>query len=277
MTVVQEEYEAIAVKDTTETQPLISFYTAYPDSLPPMAADRSALGSIPSQAYQYCEAVTTASAFGWYAFPAAPCTLIFDGVDVYLLEDGEKRKFSALQLDGMDQWWNKHCPADLHDMAPPFITNLGIPGYVQIWSGLLIESRKNWSTLIRPIANAPISNQFFCFEGIVETDSYSPAPLFVNLKLQVTHTPIEFSHLEPLFQIQPIHRNCYSKKSLNNFVRTKISNREEMTASHWQRYANTVRHIDPRDGDHKTGQYAIGARKRSKRNDGDERAECPYL
>ncbi len=276
MGVIQEEYELSAAMDPAVHQPLISFYTVYPNSVPPMAADRSALGSIPSQAYQYCEAVTTASAFGWYAFPASSFTLSFDGVDVYLLEDQQKRKFSALQLDGMDEWWNAHCPEHLKDMAPPFITNLGIPGYVQVWSGLLIETRRNWSTLIRPIANTPMSNQYFCFEGIVETDSYSPAPLFVNLKLQVTDTPIEFSHLEPLFQVQPIHRSCYSKKSLNDFVSTRISSKEYMTDSHWQRYANTVRHIDPRQDDHKTGQYAIDTRKRGKRSN-DNKQGCPYL
>lgn len=264
METIKEQFDT-DVKEQSTHQPIISFYKAYPDSLPPMAADRSALGSIPTQAYQYCEAVTTASAFGWYAFPAASVTLTFDGVDVYLVEEGQRRKFSVLQLDEMDSWWNSHCPSHLQDMAPPFITNLGIPGYVQIWSGLLVETRKSWSTLVRPIANTPISNQFFCFEGMIETDSYSPAPLFINLKIQVTNTPIEFSHLEPLFQIQPIHRSCYSKKSLKDFNCSNIDNHSDMTDLHWHRYSNTVRKVDPRTDDHRTGQYATSTRKRSKR------------
>lgn len=268
-TVKAKKIEPI-VNDSRDN-PLIKFYQAYPDSLLPMRADRTALGTIPAQAYQYCEAVTTASAFGWYAFPASSLTLNFDGVDVYLVDaDGRQSKFSVLQLPGMDDWWNSHCPAHLCDMAPPFITNLGIPGFVQIWSGLLVETRKDWSMLVRPIANAPRSNQFFCFEGIVETDRYSPAPLFINLKLQVTNTPIEFSNMDPLFQIQPIHRNCYSKKNLTNFETTSIAagrgaNNAGMTDLDWQSYSKTVRNIDPRTDDHKTGQYATRTRKRGKR------------
>lgn len=247
--------------DQADNVPVIRFHQMYPDALQPMRADRSALGSLPTQAYQYCEAVTTASAYGWYVFPATSISLQFDGVDIYLNNNGRLEKFSVLQLPDADNWWNTHCPAELADMAPPFLTCLGIPGYVQIWSGLLVETRKNWSVLVRPIANFPGSNQFFCFEGMVETDEYSPAPLFINLKLQVTHTPIEFSCTEPLFQIQPIHRQCYSKNTLNNAMNTHIA-KDGLSDLQWQRYSNTVRHIDPRVDGHTTGSYATKARKR---------------
>jgi hypothetical protein len=230
-----------------------------------MSADRSALGTLPTQAYQYCEAATTAAAFGWYAFPASSICLQFDGVDTYLVQDNCMEKFSVLQLPEMEHWWNIHCPSELIDMAPPFLTNLGIPGYVQIWSGLLVETKKDWSVLVRPIANAPRSNQFFCFEGIVETDQYSPAPLFINLKLQATNTRIEFSGTDPLFQVQPIHRNCYNKKTLNNPLIADTA--DGLSDLQWQRYSNTVRNIDPRVDQHKTGQYATASRKRAKNTD----------
>lgn len=266
---VESETKSPAVQGAAVNKnPLITFYKAYPDSLPAMSADRSALGTIPAQAYQYCEALTTASAFGWYAFPATSVTLYFDGVDTYRLHDGEKTKVVVEQLSGMDQWWNQHCPAHLHDMAPPFLTSLGIPGYIQVWSGLLVQSRRNWSSLIRPIANYAASNQFFCFEGIVETDRYAPAPLFINLKLQVTHTPIELSYSQPLFQIQPIHRDCYSKKNLLQASHQDINQRLAagggMSDANWQGYSNTVRKINPADDMHKTGQYATKTRKRAK-------------
>ena len=244
--------------------PVATFYRAYPETLPPMRADRSALGTLPAQATQYCEAVTTASAFGWYIFPATSFSLHFDGVDVYLVVDGMREKFSVLQLPEVDQWWNTHCPPELTDMAPPFLTDLGIPGYIQIWSGLLVETRKDWSILVRPIANAPRSNQYFCFEGIVETDQYSPAPLFINLKLQVTNTPIEFSCTEPLFQVQPINRACYSKQSLNNPLMKDLSGNDGLSDLQWESYSRTVRNIDPRVDGHTTGQYATRSRKRGK-------------
>ncbi len=248
-----------------QSTPFVTFYQAYPDSLPPMRADRSALGTLPAQATQYCEAVTTASAFGWYVFPASSFSLHFDGVDVYLIDGNTREKFSVLQLPDIEQWWNKHCPRDLMDMAPPFLTYLGIPGYIQIWSGLLVETRKDWSVLVRPIANVPRSNQYFCFEGIVETDEYSPAPLFINLKLQVTNTPIEFSSTEPLFQVQPIKRECYSKHTLNQPSIKEVAGHEGLSDLQWQSYSRTVRHIDPRVDDHKAGRYATESRRRSKR------------
>lgn len=250
-------------------EPLITFYKAYPDSLPAMSADRSALGTIPTQAYQYCEALTTASAFGWYAFPAASVSLYFDGVDIYRIAGNEKIKIATEQLSNMDQWWNPNCPPHLKDMAPPFLTSLGIPGYLQVWSGLLIQSRRNWSTLIRPIANTPKSNQYFCFEGIVETDRYAPAPLFINLKLQTTQTPIVLSASEPLFQVQPIHRECYSKSNHASTTHHNIEMQSNTNAglldSGWEEYSKTIRHIDPAKDMHKTGQYATNARKREKK------------
>ena len=259
------------VKKSQLTEPLVTFYKAYPDSLPAMSADRSALGTIPAQAYQYCEALTTASAFGWYAFPAATITLYFDGTDIYRMEEDSRVRVTTEQLSGMDEWWNNHCPEHLIDKAPPFLTSLGIPGYLQVWSGLLVKSRKNWSTLIRPIANVATSNQYFCFEGIVETDQYCPAPLFVNLKLQATHTPIVLSSTDPLFQVQPIHRECYSianhQTASHHNIATHSGDNAGMSASNWLSYSNTVRDINPATDMHKTGQYATSSRKRKKQKE----------
>lgn len=249
--------------------PLITFFRAYPDALPVMGADRSALGSIPAQAYQYCEALTAASAFGWYAFPAAGLQLWFDGVDTYIAIDEDWQRLTSEQLPGMESWWNKHCPDTLTDMAPPFITSLGMPGFIQVWSGMLVETRNNWSVLVRSIANAQRSNQFFCFEGIVETDRYAPAPLFINLRLQVTNTIIEIPATEPLFQVQPIHRECYSKKNLAAVERWDIgpgiAGNKGMSDLNWEGYRHTVRSADPAEDTHTSGQYATGVRKRASR------------
>lgn len=251
------------------SEPLVKFYKAYPDSLPVMSADRSALGTIPTHAYQYCEAITTASGFGWYAFPAATVTLYFDGSDIYRIEGDCMTRVISEQLTGMDDWWNNHCPQYLENKAPPFLTSLGIPGYLQIWSGQLVESRKNWSTLVRPLANVSTTNQYFCFEGIVESDRYCPSPLFINIKLKATHTPIVISASEPLFQIQPIHRDCYSKKNHLSAAHHSIGDQNErqgMSDQKWAGYAQTIRHVDPSMDSHKTGQYATSTRKRQKQS-----------
>lgn len=264
---VQTKANAVKKLDS----PLITFFRAYPKALPAMCADRSALGTIPAQAYQYCEALTTASAFGWYAFPADDLRLWFDGVDVYRAYDDEWQRLSSDSLPNMDNWWNTQCPPHLRDMAPPFVTYLGIPGYIQIWSGLMIQSRKDWSVLVRPIANAPRSNMHFCFEGIVETDNFAPCPLFINLKLQATNTVIDISAIEPLFQVQPIHRDCYSRSNLAAFEQRELSPHSPsvpgMTDLDWLGYQKTIRNADPSVDMHSTGQYATSTRKRARSAD----------
>ena len=50
--------------------PTIKFHRIYPAAIPPMRADKSALGLMPTMAYRHCEAMRMASSFGWYAFPA---------------------------------------------------------------------------------------------------------------------------------------------------------------------------------------------------------------
>lgn len=248
-------------------EPLITFYRAFPSALPAMRADRSALGTLPAKAYQYCEAVCAASGYGWYAFPAADIQIWFDGVDLHRAVNDSWEKLDIHYLSGADEWWNTHCPDYLDDLEPPFVTSLGVPGFVQIWSGLLVETQPNWSVHVRPIANVEGTRQFFCFEGIVETDVYGPAPLFINLKIQDTREPVLISANEPLFMVQPVHRASYSKKLLGKYTEHDIADKSgerAMTAEKWAGYRNTVRKIDPRLDDHKLGQYASKQRKRTK-------------
>jgi len=215
---------------------------------------------------RYCEAVRTASAFGWYAYPAKSLNLLFDGTDTFVeIETEDDVCWEVLQAEHVsdpDNWWNRHCPKHLIDKAPPFVTTIGMPGYVQIWSGLLIQTKPGWSSLIRPVANTTISGQYFCFEGIVETDHFAPTPLFVNLRLTQTNVPIFFNSLDPLFQVQCVHKSCYSSETLKAF---QIDEPEEMTPEDWDGYLNTVRSIDPTKDEHQTGRYATETRKRSKR------------
>ena len=47
------------------------FYRLMEQTRPPMRADRSAAGTLPTRAYRYCEAVTAAAGYGWWVFPPA--------------------------------------------------------------------------------------------------------------------------------------------------------------------------------------------------------------
>ena len=48
-------------------------------SIAEMRADRAAAGTMPTRAFRYCEAMTSASAFGWYVFPPITFSLMWDG------------------------------------------------------------------------------------------------------------------------------------------------------------------------------------------------------
>ena len=89
----------------------------------------------------------------------------------------------------------------------------------------------------------------------------------INIKLQNTGEAIVFPADEPLFQVQPLHRSCYSRRQLSNFENREVGGDEGMkglSAAQWSGYAKTVRSLDPLAGDHDLGQYARDTRKREK-------------
>src|ERR671934_152775 len=55
--------------ETRQPNPVVTFYGAVPGIRAPIRADASGLGTLPSRGFQYCEALRTASSFGWYVFP----------------------------------------------------------------------------------------------------------------------------------------------------------------------------------------------------------------
>lgn len=244
---------------------VVTFHRVYPDAVPVMRADRSALGTIPAAAHQYCGALCSASAFGWYVFPPTDIRLKWNGVDVFHETDGAWEPLASKHLPGFPGYWNDRCPEELRDMAPPFLSSLFVPGIVQIWSGLLVGTESDWSLLIRPPVNVPHSHLYCSYEGIIETDRYKPAPLFTNIRLLATDVVIEFSRFKPLFQVQPIARRCYTDAIANYECREGLADTDGgMSPRDWDGYRRTIRTSDPADDSHRPGSYAVGARKRSK-------------
>src|SRR4029077_19419016 len=162
----------------------IQFYRIVPEAIPPMPADASALGTLPFAAYQYCEAIRTASSFGWYIFPMDDIHLRWDGAEARYSDGGEWQFLDSLSLagDALERW-NRYAPDNLKDRPPPYLSNLFVPGLVQVWSGLLIGSDANWSIHVRPPANLVQSPTYACYEAIIETDQFRPCPLFIYLRL----------------------------------------------------------------------------------------------
>ena len=242
--------------------PVVTFYTAVPGCRPPMRADPSVLGTLPSRGFQYCEALRAASSFGWYVFPAIDFTLQWDGSQVIWTYCSAKAWYplKSAQFPGYRAVFDQVAPSRLRGFSPPFLSVGLEPGIIQIWSGLMIESAENWSVLVRPPANLPRNLAFDLYEGIVETDRWF-GPLFTNIRLIKTDVPIHFSTEIPLIQVQPLHRSTYHEQVSNEFG--LVANPAEFSDEAWSRYERTI--VKPNlDPQRPVAAYATLVRRRRK-------------
>lgn len=239
---------------------IVNFYCAVPDCRPPMRADPSVLGTLPSRGFQYCEALRAASAFGWYVFPPIDFTLRWDGSQILWTYRGARAWYplTVAQFPGYSRTFDRVAPARLRGCAPPFLTAVPEPGIVQLWTGLFVESAENWSVLIRPPANLPRSLAYDLYEGIIETDRWF-GPLFTNLRLVKTDVPIHFSTEMPLVQVQPLPRDVYAEETGNGF--TVFGDPAGFPEHAWSRYEETI--VKPNlDPARPVAAYATAARRR---------------
>lgn len=253
--------------DPTKRLPAtVTFHSAIPDCRPPMRADPSVLGTLPSRGFQYCEALRAASSFGWYVFPPIDFTLQWDGAEVIWTYRGAKAwyRLTSAQFPGYNTVFDRFAPARLRSFAPPFLTAVPEPGIIQVWTGLFVESQENWSILVRPPANLPRSLAFDLYEGIVETDRWF-GPLFTNIRLVKTDVPIHFSTETPLLQVQPLQRSTYADEVSNGFA--LIRHPQEIPQGAWSRYEKTI--VKPNlDPGRPIAAYATSVRRR-------RRSACP--
>jgi len=239
---------------------IVKFYRLIEQARLPQRADRSAVGTLPTRASRYCDAVTSASAFGWWVFPPMDFSLLWDGHETFWHYDEMEdwRPLTAVQFPGQSARFDAATPKHLNGCSPPFLTVLPEPGLVQIWSGMIARTAPDWSLLIRPLANLPARNDISLFEGIVETDCWF-GPLFMNVRLTRTHAAINFRADHPIAQVQPLPRVAYAEDTLNNAA--YIPNLHSFTDREWEDYNEHI--VRPNDDpDRAPGKYAIAARKR---------------
>jgi hypothetical protein len=251
---------------TLQPSPAVTFYRAIPGCRTPIRADASVLGTLPTRGFQYCEALRSASSFGWYVFPPLEFTMQWDGSQIVWTYRGAKAWYplTSAQFPGFQAVFDRAAPKRLRGFAPPFLTAVPEPGIVQLWTGYFIESAEGWSVLVRPPANLPRSIAFDLYEGIVETDRWF-GPLFTNLRLIKTDVPIHFSTETPLVQVQPLHRSTYAEEVSNAFA--VVEDPRKFAASAWERYERTI--VKPNlDPARPAGAYASSVRRR-------RRAGCP--
>lgn len=252
--------------ETLQPVPAVTFYGAIPGCRAPMRADAAVLGTLPARGFQYCEALRAAASFGWYVFPPINFTLQWDGSQVIWTYRGAKAWYplTSAQFPGYQAVFSRIAPARLRGYAPPFLSAVPEPGVIQVWTGFFIESAENWSVLVRSPANLPRNLAFDQYEGIVETDRWF-GPLFTNLRLVKTDTPIQFSTETPLVQVQPLHRSTYAEETSNNF--RVVADPRRFPDEAWARYEETI--VKPnREPARAIGAYAASVRRR-------RRSGCP--
>jgi hypothetical protein len=242
--------------------PDVTFFRLVPGCRLPQRADRSAAGTMPTRAFRYCEALTAASAFGWYLFPPVNFSLIWDGgSDIIWTYQGADSWFplKVAQFPNFSDHFDRVAPAELKGFSPPFLAAFKEPGVVQIWSGLIARTAPDWSLLVRAPANLARSQGYDHYEGIVETDRWF-GPLFTNIRLTRTNVPVEFDAEFPFVQVQPVHRSVYGPE-LDAFE--VVPGLDRFASRDWDDFRTTVvvPNVDPH---RQRGQYAVAARRQRK-------------
>ena len=244
---------------------VVEFFRFIKDGRAPKRADRSAAGYLPGRGMRYCDALTTATGYGYWLFPPMDYRLLWDGEQVFWSYGPDK---SWLPLSGTDSGaiqfpdyaaaFDAAVPESLIGYSPPFLTALPEAGGVQMWTGLLAKTRPGWSLSVRSPVNLPPPPGLVAWEGIIETDIWF-GPLFTNFRLTKTDAPVHIRSQVPFVQVQPVPQLAYREETLAAFA---CSEPTDLTISDW----NDLSHVlmpDP-DGDHarRQGQYAVMVRKR---------------
>lgn len=249
------------------TEPRATFYRLIDEAVLPRRADRSLEGILPTRATRYCEAVTTASAFGWWLFPPLDFSVLWDGHEIYWHygEEPEWLPLDAAQFPHFARRFNATAPDFAQGCSPPFLTALPEPGTLQMWTGLFARTAPGWSLLLRPPVNLPQPSSYVAYEGIIEADQWF-GPLFVNLRLTKTSAPIRLSRAKPIAQVQPLPREAYAEPILNNTG--TVTRLEDWAAEDWSDFDRDI--IQPNSvPDHMPGRYATAVRRRRK-------SGCPF-
>ncbi len=242
---------------------IVDFVRLIPEARFPKRAERAAAGYIPSRAMRYCDALTTATGFGYWVFPPLDIRLLWDGEQIFWsFGDDESwmplsgTDSGAVQFPGYADYFDETVPEELRGFSPPFLTALPEQGAVQMWTGLLARTREGWSLSVRPPVNLPGPTGIVAWEGIVETDIWF-GPLFTNFRLTKTDTTIYIRSHWPLLQLQPIPQLAYREETLGDFTCTEAA---DMDAESWRRLGRIL--LPHPDREERQGLYAVTVRKR---------------
>jgi hypothetical protein len=241
----------------------VEFFRLLPGARLPKRADRSAAGYLPGRAMRYCDALTTATGFGYWVFPPMDIRLLWDGEQVFWSHDQDETWLplsgtdsGAVQFPGYAARFDDAAPEFLRGYAPPFLTALPELGGVQIWTGLLAKTCPGWSLWVRSPVNLPPIPGLVAWEGVVETDIWL-GPLFANMRLTKTDEPVHLRAHAPFVHVQPVPQLAYSEEVLAAFSCAEAS---DLSSPDWERLGQVL--LPNPDHEARQGSYAVAVRKR---------------
>ncbi len=212
---------------------------------------------------RYCDALTSATGYGYWVFPPFDFQLLWDGEQIFW-SYGEDESWlplsgtpsGAAQFPDYAAVFDETAPEALRGYSPPFLTALPELGGIQIWTGLLAKTRPGWSLSIRAPVNLPPIPGLVAWEGIVETDIWF-GPLFSNFRVTRTDVPVHIRAHAPFLQVQPVPQLAYREETLAAFACKMPS---ELTTADWDRLGQVL--LPHPDHSVRQGAYAVTVRKR---------------
>lgn len=242
---------------------VVDFIRLIPDARAPRRADRSAAGYLPSRAVRYCEALTTATAYGYWVFPPIDIELLWDGDEVFWTygEDNGWLPLSgtesrAVQFPNYARTFDATAPRELRGYSPPFLSAMPELGGVQVWTGLLARTRPGWSLMVRSPVNLPAIPGIQAWEGIVDTDIWL-GPLFTNMRITRTDMPVRLRADTPFLQVQPVPQAAFANETL---AAHSCGDTADLTPEDWAELGHVL--LPNPDREARQGQYAAKVRKR---------------
>lgn len=242
---------------------VVEFIRLLPKGLAPKRADRSAAGHLPARAMRYCEALTSATGYGYWFFPPIDLDLMWDGQQVFWSfgDDDEWYPLSgsasgSIQFPGFADTFDDLAPERLRGYSPPFLSVLPENGNIQIWTGYLAKTRPGWSLMVRAPVNLNPIPGLFTWEGIVETDVWT-GPLFNNFRFIKTDVTVKLRANTPFLQVQPIPQTAYRGQAVEGFT---ASDAGSMSEADWGQLARIL--LPDPDQEARQGLYAVTVRRR---------------
>ncbi len=237
--------------------PLVSYFSLFGSGEMPRRADPSALGTLPTRAFRYCEAVRLASGAGQYLFPPAEVRLVWDGTRI-AVSVGEDEDFAfvtdAVPFPGFPDSWLAVAPESCRHAPPAFITALPEPGLVQLSLGVIATAAAGWSLWIGPPANFPRPYPIEVMTGVVDPAIYRGL-LFINFRVTKTDEPVVIYADRPIVQVVPVRTADIGEGVARDFVALSA-----FDAAAWEGYLAKV--VGPSGDDGRAfGGYAREARK----------------